>query len=117
MGYTIVTEPTGTDETKHAVRIVCLVVALISNIFLFGFMLFKVVIRAEKKINIILGCAMFYISCTIFATLYNLLYRFTTSIHRCASSDIFEELTISFTRSILLLYYAIMITKVFENSK
>eukprot|EP01083_Nonionella_stella_P218484 783453_1 len=51
------------------------------------------------------------------AALYNLLYRFSINTSDCPGSDVFEELIISFSRSILLLFYVIMIYKIFENSQ
>eukprot|EP01083_Nonionella_stella_P093217 261106_1 len=104
------------DETKHTIRIISIGIALLSNSYLLGFMTLKL-IKKQKQLNVILGCAICSIVCATCASLHNLLYRFLIQIHDCRMSDIIEESIIAIARSVLLLFYVAMVTKVFQNTK
>ena len=105
------------NETRHVVRITCLVIALLSNFSILAFMIYKIGVQGVKRLNVILSHAMFYISCTIISSSINLLYRWLTPIDGCEIAVIVDEIFLYFTRSNMLLFYVIMITKIFDGSK
>ena len=103
------------DETKHTVRVICIVIALISNFYLLGFMGYKL-IKKERQFNILFGGAIASITFATIAIIYNLFYRFMISKTGCPISDIMDEFIIAIARSILLLFYVLLIYKIFENT-
>ena len=103
------------DSTRHVVRITCLLVGLLSNaclLFFVGHKLYK----KQKAWNSILGTAVVYVTGTIVAMLYNLLYRWIIpNVEACKVSDMLEEFIISIIRSVLLMFYVFMLGKAFKD--
>ena len=90
-------------------------VTLLSNGFLLSFLIHRLCTKA-KQLNVVLGTAVVYIALTILAALYNLLYRWTVpSPEWCEVIDIIKEVNISVTRSVLLLFYQQILSKVFAD--
>lgn len=107
------------NENQLAVRFACLAISLLSNLFLLFFIIYKVFIKREKQINVIFQFLVIYISGTIFTMLYNIVYRFVVdgSVEDCQISDTIEEILVAIMRSILLLYYVLMVYKFFPGFK
>eukprot|EP01084_Bolivina_argentea_P151683 264744_1 len=102
------------NNTKYIVRIICTIITLISNTYLLCFISRKLWKQIKTFNNIFVLCILYIVSSTI-ATLYNFLYRFFLKPSDCKVSDIFEESLLSFVRSVLLLFYIVMIYELFEN--
>lgn len=76
--------------------------------------------ESPKTFNPILGTAVLYVSCSIVAVAYNLLYRWVIPresdvVAVCSVSNVVEEIVITVTRSVLLMFYVIMLSKVFAE--
>eukprot|EP01084_Bolivina_argentea_P256107 431071_1 len=113
--YTILDLDPNYNEKKHEIRIFCIFIALISNVYLLGFMTFKI-LKKQKQFNVLFGGAIISILCSTISTLYNLMYRFIIRQNQCPISDIIDEFIFAFARSVLLLFYVTLISKVFETT-